>query len=46
MLSDTIAFFTSHNPRFIYQTDDADRSRINANDGFGHVLVPLLTHVV
>ncbi|CAF3147297.1 unnamed protein product [Rotaria sp. Silwood2] len=36
MLSDTIEFFSSHNPCFIQQTDNSDRCRldINENDGF------------
>jgi hypothetical protein len=39
MLTDKIEFFTNHNLCFIYQTDDADRCRINVNDDFGHFLV-------
>jgi hypothetical protein len=40
MLYDTIGFFVSHNPCFVYQTDHSDRCRLNINDGFGHLLVP------
>lgn len=40
MLLDTIEFFTSHNPCFIYQTDNFDRCRLDMDDGFIHFLVP------
>ncbi len=40
MLSDTIEFFVSHNPCFVYQIDHSDRCELDINDGFGHLLVP------
>ena len=40
MLSETIEFFTTHNPCFIAQIDHADRCRLVADDGFEHFVVP------
>lgn len=40
MLSETIEFFSTHNPCFIAQIDYADRCRLVADDGFEHIVVP------
>lgn len=40
MLFDTIDFFLSHEPCFIYQTDYSDRCGFDMTDGFGHLLIP------
>ncbi|CAF3519819.1 unnamed protein product [Rotaria sp. Silwood1] len=39
MLSDTIEFFSSHNPCFIQQTDDSDRCRLDMNENDGSITI-------
>lgn len=40
MIFDTMEFFLTHEPCFIYQTDYFDRCGFDINDGFGHLIVP------